>query len=520
MLESASGQRSAPLAIMPTLLRYRLTTLGCRVNHAETREMESVLLDRGLVRAAAGEPADLEVVHSCSVTTSAAARSRHAVRKAMRRRGALNLSHSDPHRAPPIAQTPQIIVTGCYASTHADEAAGLAGGPRNVLRHESADGSVLSDRFARRLDQWLAGRPTHRPLRTRQPASCRQTTLPLPVVEPRPRAGRHIRAELKIQDGCDAHCTFCIIPRIRSTLRSKTVAGAVREARRLVTLGHREIVLSGVFIGAYGHQTALRRRQRRPGGHRLAELLDAVAGVSGLSRLRISSMEPGDLTGDLLDAIVANRPVVVPHLHLPLQSGSDAVLRRMNRQYGAGDYLNMIDRVNAALTTADGMPPAITTDVICGFPGETERDFQRTIDVARRVGYLHIHVFPFSPRAGTAAARWRGRFVDHAVTRRRVSRLIALEDDPVRGLSLQYRRRLLGRTVGVILEQPDGDLMTGRCEHYARVWIKTNRPRGSLVRARVTEVTADRTLAQAPGRSLGPSQSLPIYQPAEPADAR
>ncbi len=494
-------------------MRYRITTLGCRVNHAETRELESVLLARGLVGAADGAPADLEVIHSCSVTGAAAAKSRHAIRRAGRRQNvrgmSLDQNRDEPlhegearqHRVPTastFSKSPQIIVSGCFGSTDTEEAALLAGGQDHVIRHESDDGTTLAERFAGRVDQWLSTRVAPRSLRTPGPDSCRQTIRALPVVTPQPTAGSHVRAELKIQDGCDAHCSFCIIPRIRRTLRSKTIPVAVEEATRLVDLGHREIVLTGIFIGAYGHETALRRKQSRAGTTPLADLLDAVAQVPGLCRLRVSSMEPGDVSEELLDAMVANHPVVVPHLHLPLQSGSDAVLRTMNRQYRIGEYMEMIDQVNTALTTPDGLPPAITTDIICGFPGETDDDFERTVEVALRVGYLHMHVFPYSARPGTAAARWQDRFVPAHVTKPRVRRLIDLENDPNDGLSIRYRRRLLGRTVRVILEQPDPKrpgVMMGRCDHYALLSMQTDRLRGAVMSAEVTAVTPDKTTA-------------------------
>jgi threonylcarbamoyladenosine tRNA methylthiotransferase MtaB len=495
-------------------MRYRITTLGCRVNHAEARDLESVLLGRGLRRAADGEPADLEVVHTCGITTTAAAKSRHAIRQAARRSSGRHFPRHDLHQATPAGVTwcPQIIVTGCLGSTDPQDAARLAGGRQHVVAHEAEDGSVLTERFARRVDHWLATRQALGSVRSGPAESCRQTARPLPIVTPRPSAGAHVRAELKIQDGCDAHCTFCIIPSVRRTLRSKTIRDTVLEARRLVNLGHREIVLTGIFIGAYGRPTALRRRQAPTAGEPLADLVDAVAAVGGLQRLRISSLEPGDVTGPLLDAMVANRHVVVPHLHLPLQSGSDAVLRRMNRQYGVGEYLEMVHRVNAALTAADGLPPALTTDIICGFPGETEGDFERTVAVARRVGYLHMHVFPFSPRPGTAAARWRDRFVVAAVVKARVRRLIALESDPDTGLSIRYRRRLVGRTVRVILEQADRlepTRMTGRCDHYALIDLETDRPRGDLVHAEIVEATAHRTR----GRVVPAAIPLPVASP-------
>ncbi|MEM7228936.1 MAG: MiaB/RimO family radical SAM methylthiotransferase [Planctomycetota bacterium] len=467
--------------------RFRITTLGCRVNHAETRELASILQDRGLIPADAGENADLEVVHTCSVTRTAAAKSRQAIRRAARKHGG----------------EPEVFVTGCFVGTDPTVAANLATDAKNAIPHATGDDSTLAERFARRVDAWLSNRTKSdhiSPIRLTS-SSCSESTAaaepvirPLPVIELADRASRHIRAELRLQDGCDAHCTFCIIPKIRRTLRSKSIDDAVREAQMLVDQGHQEIVLTGIFIGAYGHETALRRKQRSPGAKPLADVLDAVAQVQGVERLRISSMEPGDVSSALLDAMVANAPIVVPHLHLPLQSGSDAILRRMNRQYRVGDYLEMVDAMNSALTTDDGLPPAITTDIICGFPGETDADFDETVQVAKRVGYLHMHVFPYSPRDGTAAARWTDVAVPDHIARARVRQLIDLEHDASVGLSRRYRDRLHGRTVRVILEQPSRahtGWMTGRCDHYAQVRVLTDRPRGTLIELRIQEVEHD-----------------------------
>jgi threonylcarbamoyladenosine tRNA methylthiotransferase MtaB len=501
------------------MLTYRITTLGCRVNHAETRDMESVLISRGFERAPNGRSADLEIVHTCSVTNTAAAKSRQAVRRAIRRLGRDHdlfgpgrphaFDHADASNT--ADAPPRILVTGCYAATDGEEAATIAGAASNVLPQQSDDGSAMIDRFAARVDAWLT-RHSAPQIRSAATSSSRTAILPLPVVPPVPNAGGHIRAELRIQDGCDAHCTFCIIPRIRRTLRSKTIPAAVDEARRLVDLGHREIVLTGIFIGAYGHETALRRKQERAEAEPLADLLDAVAQTPGLERLRISSMEPGDVTAPLLDAMVANEPVVVPHLHLPLQSGSDHVLRSMNRQYRVGDYLDMIDMANDALTR-DGLAPAITTDIICGFPGESESDFDQTLDVAERVGFLHMHVFPFSPKQGTAAARWGDRAVSASIKRRRVRALIDLERDPERGCSIRFRRRLVGRTVRVILEQVDRaqpEYVTGRCDHYALVHLPRDDRfrRGRVVEVIVAEVDGDRTV----GTLVDARLSLPLLQ--------
>lgn len=512
---------------------YRITILGCRVNHAEAREMESVLRSRGLIKAPKAGPADLHLIHTCSVTAVAAAKSRRAIRSAARRGsvsfsdagGGDGMSAVGAQGSAPRVMTGQshlsygdshIIVTGCFASSDADRITPEPGVGMAVIGHEADDGTPLIERFTAGLDDWLAGIDDgdRRAVMVPPPNASAQPSagdriLPLAATAPAAGAGAHVRAELKIQDGCDAHCTFCIVSKLRRTLRSKRISDAVDEARKLVDLGHREIVLTGIFIGAYGHETALRRRQSPMPSHPLADLLDTVAQVPGLARLRISSMEPGDLTQPLLDAMIANRPVVVPHLHLPLQSGSDRVLRRMNRQYGTGDYLEMIDRVNEGLTTSDGIPPAITTDIICGFPGETDDDFSRTVEIARRVGYLHMHVFPYSVRPGTAAARWTDLQLPTVVVRSRVQTLIDLESDPADGLSVRFRRRLLGQTVRVILEQPSRTsegVMTGRCDHYALVSIGTSMPRGELVEAKITEVTPDQTRGDIVARPV----SLPL----------
>ena len=418
------------------------------MNHAERREMESVLLDRGM--SPTKESPDLEIVHTCSVTGQAASKSRNAIRRAAR-----------------TGKT--VFVTGCFTGTDAEVAQELG----DTIVQQAGDVPML-ERFAHAVDSWL-----EKPMQ--QPEQPKTTSLPIAML-PSTR-GQHIRAELRIQDGCDAHCTFCIIPKIRTTLRSKTVEDTVTEATRLVNLGHKEIVLTGIFIGAYGHESALRRNQSNSEGEYLADLLDAVAQINGLQRLRISSMEPGDVTPVLLDAMLDNQSVVVPHLHLPLQSGSNAVLRKMNRQYNTLQYLEMIDMVTDRLTI-DGLPPAITTDIICGFPTETEEDFNETIRIATHVGYLHMHVFPYSVRTGTAAARWQQ--LPHNVVQDRVHQLLSLDTT----LSLAFRHRLIGRTVRIMVEQKaeEQGFMRGRSGHYAEITVRTDAAQGDLIPVRITHI--------------------------------
>ena len=433
---------------------YHFKVLGCRMNHAERREMEAILIDRGM-RPSNDSP-DLEIVHTCSVTGQAAAKSRNAIRRA---------SRSGKH----------VFVTGCFTGTDPEVAAQLG----DTVVTQAGDVPML-DRFAYEVDNWLEI--------PRQQTN-RIETISLPIASLPKSLGEHTRAELRIQDGCDAHCTFCIIPKIRTTLRSKTIQDTVIEATRLVDIGHKEIVLTGIFIGAYGHETALRRKQKNPNHEPLADLLDAVSQVSGLKRLRISSMEPGDVTSTLLDAMVANQPVVVPHLHLPLQSGSTVVLRKMNRQYNVEQYLEMVAMVNERLTV-DGLPPAITTDIICGFPTETEEDFEQSIIIAKQVGYLHMHVFPYSVRTGTAAARWKQH--PPKVLQERVHRLLALDEK----LSLAYRKQLIGREISILIEQQadDSGFYRGRCSHYAEITLRTDASIGSLVNARISELDDSKTI--------------------------
>jgi len=432
---------------------YHFKVLGCRMNHAERREMESVLQERGMKESS--QSPDLEIVHTCSVTGQAAAKSRNAIRRAKR-----NGKH--------------VFVTGCFTGTDLEVAKELG----DTVVTQAGELPML-ERFAIEVDNWLE--------LPQQQVETKTTSLPIATL-PLFR-GEHTRAELRIQDGCDAHCTFCIIPKIRTTLRSKTIEDCVAEATRLVELGHKEIVLTGVFIGAFGHETALRRKQQHADAEYLADLLDTLAQIEGLQRLRLSSMEPGDVTPVLLDAMHANENIV-PHLHLPLQSGSDAVLRKMNRQYTIAQYKEMLSMVNERLTI-DGIPPAITTDIICGFPTETEEDFKETLAVAKESKYLHMHVFPYSIRTGTASARWSQ--LPPEIVQARVQSLLSLDEE----LSFAYRKQLLGKKVRVLLEQPTEDcVMKGRCDHYVEISLQSTEQIGSIVEAKVTQVQAGKTVAQ------------------------
>jgi MiaB/RimO family radical SAM methylthiotransferase len=470
-------------------------------------------------------------------------------------RAVANSSLSDtssiPSDASDSAPRAKVIVTGCWATSHPTEAAALRGVDAVLGHHQDVDREL-----SRLLTQWQANAGTSRlptspgrpPAETKTHAGAAspepigndkwmikqagtRAELITPANEPHlinevnaklethenpceevnevgakksvgmtslpqlaDRQIGHQRAFLKVQDGCDAHCTYCIIPQLRPALWSKPIAEAVDEARRLVDAGHVELVLTGIFLGAYGQPTALRRRQTGHTGHALAELVGALCTqVPGLGRLRLSSLEPGDLTEELIRVLRDHRQVV-PHFHLPLQSGSDALLRRMNRQYGRADFLEMTARVEAAFDR-----PSITPDIIVGFPGETDGEFERTLEVVEQVRFIHIHAFSYSPRPKTAAARWTKDYVRGPIVNQRIDRLRELSSVH----SLEFRRRFVGEVVEVLVEQPSSDEMEmealagfqhGRCERYFAVHFESTRlPPGTLARVRVDRVTPTRT---------------------------
>lgn len=507
---------------------FHIQTLGCKVNHYESEQIAALLRSRGL-KPAEARVADVRVVHTCSVTMQAASQSRQAVRRAVRLQVLDCRDQSDIHplqiqsaqAGAMSAARPRVIVTGCWATSDKPAAASMPGVDA-VLGHQDH----LADELDRLLTQW--GHQSESPVSQLPPQSeknngwmmkawtgagqltpiiktetanpvnenSRQTnpkrigTHALPLLDRR-QPGRQ-RAFLKIQDGCDAHCTYCIIPKLRPTLWSKPIEAAVREAGDLVTAGHVEIVLTGIFLGAYGQPTALRRRQTRPAPNTLAQLIDALCTrVDGLQRLRLSSLEPGDLTDELLAMLVLH-PQVVPHFHLPLQSGSDTLLRRMNRQYTRADFLAMIERVRAAFDR-----PALTTDVVVGFPGETAQAFEETVGVVRQAGFIHVHAFPYSPRPGTAAARWSGQFVRGPVVNQRIALLNELGAEQ----SLRFRETFLGQTVRVIVERDrEGSLPNfrqGRCERYFPVQFNDAQCQpGDLISVEITSVSNEATFGR------------------------
>ncbi len=499
---------------------FSIETLGCKVNQYESEQIATLLRRRGLVHVDSAL-ADLRIVNTCSVTVQAASKSRQSLRR-MIRLPVLSSSQGTPQEdwGQGSSRKSKVIATGCYATSDPHEAARL--GVDAVVTHHD-DVAAELDRL---LDLWnlsptgptLRDQSNHQSIEpapksfgydesiieagasaprlngTSKPEAAQSVkrntrfagTHALPLLDS--RQDSHQRALLKVQDGCDAHCTYCIIPQLRGDPWSKPLDDVVEEARRMIDSGHREIVLTGIFLGAFGQPTAIRKRQSVATAKPLARLVDALCTrVHGLRRLRFSSLEPGDLTPDLID-VLRSHPQCVPHFHLPLQSGSNAILRRMNRQYTRDDFLRMIDEVHRAFDR-----PAITTDIIVGFPGETDVEFEQTLDIVNRVKFIQIHAFHFSPRPGTAAARWVGDFVPGVIVNRRIDFLKELSSQH----SLEFRRQFIGSEVSVLVERPgenDENLRHGRCERYFDMWFESNgQPWGELVRVRIERVVPQLT---------------------------
>lgn len=409
------------------------------MNQYESQLARQQLEDLGLTAVGPGEKPDVIVVRTCCVTGIASSKSRQAIARA--------------HKTNPVAK---VIASGCLPSTSGDELRSIS--PQTLLVGRDDDlAAVIKTLLADGNRSHGSQSGFIKPENSRQIKNKKTPERHLLDRQIRVFKGQ-TRAFLKVQDGCDAYCTYCIIPKIRDTLGSKPLEVVLEEARGLVAAGHKEIVLTGIFLGAYNRQTARRRKWRDNGHPYLAQLVNEVAQVSGLARLRLSSLEPGDITDELLNVIAAH-PNVAGHLHLPLQSGSDGVLRRMGRQYRRIDYLQVIEKACARLDR-----PAITTDIIAGFPGETEAEFRETLELAQHVGFAKMHIFPFSLRKGTAAERLKGHLPAGEV-RRRAEMLGELDVE----LQQRFRKRFAGERIGIIIEKERPP--AGRCERYFMVTV-------------------------------------------------
>lgn len=402
---------------MPPITTFAIKTFGCKVNQYDSQLLDDGLSAVGLLPVATDEHPDLVVVNTCAVTARSEAKARRFIRKCLR---------ENPETT--------VLITGCAGR--------------------------------RAPEQWREVAPAEPPrlLIVPQPSQIARALaeaglLPGGVVRPAflpshiSTFAAHDRAFVKVQDGCQSFCSYCIVPFVRPRLWSKPVGEVVEEVAHLSQAGYGEVVLVGVHLGLYGGEA--------DGKSRLADLVRRLLEETDVGRLRLSSIEPQEVSDQLIE-VVAGSPRVCPHFHLPLQSGDDRVLKAMNRRYTVREYLDTLERIAGRVNL-----PAFTTDVLVGFPGEGEEEFRHTLEACRQAGFSRIHVFPFSPRPETSAATLPGRPPEHLVARRE-RELLALAAE----LARSYRKQFVGEEVEVLVEsrrESATGMLTGVTERYLRV---------------------------------------------------
>ena len=423
-----------------------LRTLGCKVNQFETAAFKHELEDKGIAVVDTLEAADLVIINTCTVTAKAGGESRREVRKALRRN--------------PRAQ---VVVTGCHAQLEYAELTALRGLDTSRLT------VIGNDDKGKLVDGILSG--STRESRTHiVPASAITEIAPLKVQ----RFEGRTRAYLRVQDGCESYCSYCIVPYARGKSRSLPIADVLDQAAAYAESGHREIVITGIHIGRYGLDLS--------GDCHIVSLLDTVCKQFPGIRFRLSSIEPLEISGALLD-LVASTDNLMPHLHIPLQNGDSEVLKRMNRRYTAGQYADVIARCRQVLPDA-----AIGLDIMVGFPGESEDHFNNSKNLIESIDCSYLHIFPYSRRPGTRAAGFTDQ-VDAEVKQRRVGILHRLD----REKRVSFYRRFLNtrRTALLETEKVSGNVLKGYTDNY--IPIVADRP-GTLpeqsVEVELLELTA------------------------------
>ncbi len=418
-------------------------TLGCKVNQYDSDAMRTIFLQQGYKAVKEEEEADVYVINTCSVTSIGDRKSRQMVRKIRRKH-------------------PQavIAVAGCYAQI-APEIFEAMGDIDVIVGAQNRSKIVEYVEQAQKKEKTINA--------VKDIMSVTEFENLYVDAEGETKT----RAFIKVQEGCDNYCTFCIIPFARGKLKSRKQKDAVEEIRRLVLKGYREIVLTGIHLGNYGRDLH--------DGTSLATLVEELLSIPNLLRIRMGSIESVELSDDLIN-LIKDEPRVCRHLHLPIQSGSDAVLRRMNRHYRLPEYKKLISELREKIP---GL--ALTTDLIVGFPGETEENFMETLETLRELRFSAIHVFPYSQRTGTPAAVFPNQ-VPGDIKKDRVHRVQELEKE----ISKEYRKIFLQKTVHVLIEEEKNGYFEGLSDEYIRVSITDkNVEKGRLYSVYVENLTED-----------------------------
>ena len=409
---------SEPLAHqVPTVC---FVTLGCKVNQTESEALAQLFREARYEVVEPSEEADVVVVNTCTVTNTGDSKSRQAIRRMIK---------THPKSV--------VVVTGCYAQTT----------PGEVLNIEGVD-LVLGTQDRQKILEWI-----ERVKKERKPQNAVRGICDAGEFEELPQISEEnrTRAFLKVQEGCNQFCTYCIIPYARGPLRSRLPEKAIAEARRLVDAGYLEIVLTGIHTGYYGLDLGE--------DWNLARLVKELVKIPGLSRLRLSSIEPMEFTNELIESMVSSEKIC-PHVHMPLQSGSDVVLARMHRPYTTGQYLELLNHMRECIPNL-----AVTTDIIAGFPGETPEDHASSLEFVKTCEFSGMHVFPYSKRQGTPAADYPDQVLKK-IKEQRVKDLMAVASRSQEA----FVYRFIGKPVEVLIERVDSQgWAIGHTPHYIQV---------------------------------------------------
>ena len=403
-------------------MKFKTISLGCKVNSYECSALSSLLLSKGYVESH-DEQADVVIINTCSVTATADQKSRQHIRKMMK---------LYPHAI--------CVVMGCYSQGNKEYIT-------NEIKPHILVGTSHRDEIPELIEQYL------------------KEKTPIIKVDDNPRNfdyeemgvtsfSENVRAYLKIQDGCDNFCSYCLIPYRRGKMRSRSKENVIKEAKYLIEQGYSEIILTGIHVGGYGKDLE---------DTSFSDLVNELANLKGLQSLRISSIEESEIDDHLID-LVANNKVLAKHLHIPLQSGSETVLKRMNRKYNKEQFLSKLKLIRHAIPDV-----ALTTDVIVGFPGETDEEFNETVDFIKECDFNMLHVFPFSAREGTGAFLMKNQ-VDPKIKKQRAAVLLELSKQ----LWDKYTNKFVDKDIEVLIEKLEEGYAIGHTTNYIDVKIDKN----------------------------------------------
>ncbi|TDX51070.1 tRNA (N(6)-L-threonylcarbamoyladenosine(37)-C(2))-methylthiotransferase MtaB [Orenia marismortui] len=420
--------------------RVAFYTLGCKVNQYDTEAMMKEFEESGYEIVDFEELADIYIINTCTVTHQGASKSRKITRRAKRR-----------------APDSLVAVVGCYPQVEAEEVMAMA-------EVDLVVGTKGRSKIVSFVEQAM---------KSNSPINCVQTMSEdddfenISIEESKERT----RASIKIQEGCDQFCSYCIIPYARGSLRSRELDDVKKEVIRLAEHGFEEIVLTGIHLGQYGKDKE---------GLNLVKLISSILAIEGIKRIRLSSIEGTEVSDELID-LIAESKKLCRHLHLPLQSGSDKILEVMNRPYNIQEFKNMVNKIKNKIPEI-----AITTDVIVGFPGESEEDFNDTYEVIEELEFSDLHIFKYSKREGTPAADFSNQ-IHSKIKKERSNKLNELSDR----LSKQYQQKFIGKKLSVLLEEHRDNrtgMLTGLTDNYLRVFVDANDDlAGKLVEVKIME---------------------------------